>query len=161
MKHLVTVVVVMSALAVVGGADGARAVASGDTCTASGAGVGMGYTLSISIPSAPQQWGFAIGGSGVTVTNIEIPGSTGAFASASGPGGTNATWTGVAPLTPGTVVANVTTTSEAKEPLLVYPQGAQSAYLDPIRCAITHKTPAAAPTASVVFVVARHVLYDA
>ena len=55
----------------------AKAAASGDTCTATG--TGNEYTLHITIPAGSQQYGFAFGASGATVTNADIPGTDGSF----------------------------------------------------------------------------------
>jgi hypothetical protein len=117
--------------------------------------------LTITIPSAPQQFGFAFGAPGASVTNVDIPGSTGAFSTATGPSGTTGSWVSVTPLTPGVVVANVTTKSPVAGPFAVVPQtSTQSTYLDPVSCAISQRSPAPAPAPDRAFTIDHHVAYD-
>jgi hypothetical protein len=117
--------------------------ASLDTCTATGSGTA--YTLNISIPSgAPQQYGFAFGGPGANVTNIDIAGTEGTLSNQSLPANTTSSWMTPSPLMPGSSVASVATSAPVTGSFRVVPVSASqptATYLDPINCAIVHGTP--------------------
>ena len=159
MRYACAAAVVLFGVAVAGTASATPVTASGDTCTATG--TGASYSLSITIPSTPQQFGFAFGAPGAAVTNIDIPGSNGAFSTGAGPSGTTGSWTSVSPLTPGVVVANVTTKTKVTGSFAVVPQSStQPTYLDPISCTIAQHSPTPVSAPSRVFTVSRHVVYD-
>ena len=81
---------------------------SGDTCKATGSGTS--YTLSITVPaSAPAQGGFAVGASGVMLTNLTIQGGSGVRASTGLPEATTMAEFAPSQLPTGTVTVNVQT----------------------------------------------------
>jgi hypothetical protein len=125
-------------------ASGGSLAASGDTCTATGNGTS--YTLNISIPSgSPQQYGFAFGAGGVSVTNVNIGGTQGTFSSVNLPSGSTGAWTTLTPILPGSAVASLTTSSAVNGSFSVMPaasaqssdQSALPSYLDAVSCAIS------------------------
>jgi hypothetical protein len=113
-------------------------VATGDTCTATGNGTA--YTLAIDIPStAPQQFGFAFGARGGTVTNAVVPGSQGTFSTQKLPGGSSGAWITMTPLMPGSTTASLTTTSSVSGSFTVMPAGDTTpTYLEGITCTMAH-----------------------
>lgn len=138
---------------------GSSGKATGDHCTA--AGTGTAYTLNIIIPSgAPQQFGFAFGASGTTVTNINLAGAEGTFSTQALPPAASGSGVTQNPIEPGSSVVSLVTSAPVKGPFSVVSVRAaqpQPAYLQPITCTL-------ASTAAVVsnaFTVDRHPTYDA
>ncbi len=90
------------------------------TCRATGSG--MSFVLDVSIPSgAPAVGGFAIGGSGVTVTNINIEGVTGGVSTEKLPVGTTLAQIDSSALTPGTATIDVATSNSFNGTFTVVP----------------------------------------
>ena len=107
-------------------------VASGDTCTYSANGTT--YTVNIVTGSGVQQFGFAFGAPGMTLTNIGISGQNGNFTTAKLPANTGGAWISDAPLT-GNVVATLTGSGSTTGPVVVVPAAAsQSSYFDAMTC---------------------------
>jgi hypothetical protein len=130
------------------------ATQSGDTCTASGNGTT--YTLNIAVPSGAQQFGFAFGAPGATVTNAVIPGTNGSFSSQKLAPNTTGAWISDAPMT-GAPDATLTVSGTATGAFTVVPAGAsQSTYFSPVRCTLS-----TGGTASVAFTVEPQVTYSA
>lgn len=126
---------------------------SGDTCTATGAGAA--YTLQITVPSGPQEYGFAFGAPGATVTNAVVSGTNGSFTTLNLPPGTTGAWISDTPLT-GVPDASLTVSGTATGSLTIVPAGSatQPTYFSPVTC-----TFAKAAQASNAFTVARQVAY--
>ena len=123
---IATCVVVAAVLA--GGGAARVQVASGDTCTYSANGTT--YTVNIVTGSGVQQFGFAFGAPGMTLTNIGISGQNGNFTTAKLPANTGGAWISDAPLT-GNVVATLTGSGSTTGPVVVVPAAAsQSSYFD-------------------------------
>jgi hypothetical protein len=110
--------------------------ASGDTCTATGSGTS--YTLSVAIPAgAPAQGGFAVGASGVTLTNLTIQGDSGVRASTGLPTATTLAEFAPSPLPTGTVTVNVQTNVAYKGAFTVAPVDVpHTTFYDAISCAL-------------------------
>ena len=135
MKHLVVPVfaALLAAAALGATASGRSLSTSGDTCTATGNGTA--YTLNISIPSgAPQQFGFAFGASGASVTNANIGGASGQFSTVNLPTGSTGAWMTLTPMLPGSAVASLTTSAAVKGSFFVMP-AASAQKLEPERSA--------------------------
>jgi hypothetical protein len=122
-------------------AHGANAVATGDTCAATGAGTQ--YTLTVQLPSnAPQQDGFAVGVPGGKVTALTVGGASGQ-APANLPAGTDAAWLmgttqGVAGAQ---LTVNVQTTIQDAKSLTVVPHDEQGQmWFAPLTCAVARPT---------------------
>jgi hypothetical protein len=148
------------ALAALTGPAGARtAVASGDTCTYSANG--NATTVNIVTGSGVQQYGFAFGAPGLTLTNIGIPGQNGQFTTAKLPTNTNGAWVSDAPLT-GNVVATLTGSGSMSGPVVVVPAAAsQSSYFDGVTCAAATSTNTGGTTTHTLsFTVASHMTYS-
>jgi hypothetical protein len=121
---------------------GARLAAppSGDTCTANG--VGPVYTLHITVPPGTQQFGFAFGAHGATVTNAMIPGTNGSFSTqnrGNRAANTSGVWLSDAPL-PTSNVVTVTTSGTASSLTVVPANPTKAAYFRPITCRFTSGT---------------------
>ena len=144
-----------AAFAVLAVTAGARtAVSSGDTCTYSANGTT--YTVNILTGSGVQQYGFAFGTPGLTLTNIGISGQNGNFTTAKLPSNTSGAWVSDAPLT-GNVVATLTGTGSTTGPVVIVPSAAsQSTYFDAVTCAAASN---ATPTLS--FTIASRMTYSA
>ena len=129
-----------------------KAAASGDTCTATG--TGSEYTLHITIPAGSQQYGFAFGAPGATVTNADIPGTDGSFSTQNLAPNTTGAWLTQSPVT-GSPDATLTLTGSASGSFTIVPSSAkQTAYLAPVTCKAT-----VAATPSVAFSVNHTVKY--
>jgi hypothetical protein len=122
-----------------------RAASTGDTCNATGNGTA--YSLNISIPNgAPQQGALAFGAGKVSVTNIAVPGTQGAFSTHGLPASTSGAWQAIAAMPSGSLVANLTTTGPVKGSFRVVPgTTSPTTYLPAISCRIEA---AAAPSAA-------------
>jgi hypothetical protein len=124
-----------------------KAAASGDTCTATG--TGSEYTLHITIPAGSQQYGFAFGASGATVTNADIPGTDGSFSTQNLAPNTTGAWLTRSPVT-GSPDATLTLTGSAGGSFTIVPSSAkQTAYLAPVTCKATVVTATPSVTFSV------------
>ncbi len=129
-----------------------KAAQSGDTCTATGAGTE--YTLHITIPAGSQQYGFAFGASGATVTNAVIPGTDGSFSTQALAPNTTGAWLTQSPMT-GAPDATLTLSGSGNGTFTIVPSGAkETAYLAPVTCKAT-----VAPTATAALTVAHTVKY--
>src|SRR5205085_8349945 len=91
---------------------------SGDTCTYSANGTT--YTVNIVTGSGVQQFGFAFGAPGLTLTNVGISGQNGNFTTTKLPTGTTGAWISDAPLT-GNVVATLTGTGSTTGAVVIVP----------------------------------------
>jgi hypothetical protein len=133
------VVLAVGATAVGSGA--AIRAASGDTCTATGSGTS--YTLSVTIPSgAPAQGGFAVGASGVILTNLTIQGDSGNRATTSLPQNTTLAEFAPRPLPTGIVTVNVQTADSYSGAFTVTPVDVpHTTFFDPISCALQTSSP--------------------
>lgn len=68
----------------------------------------------------------------------------------------------MSPLTPGSAIANLTTSAAVKGAFTVVPVSSpQSTFLDPISCAVSSQSGSTLPTPSSAFSVDRHLAYDA
>ena len=147
----------LAASVVVSSAVGSAASATGDSCTA--AGSGTAYTLNIAIPSgAPEQFGFAFGVLGATVTNVNVAGVDGSFSTQALPPAASGAWVSLSPIEPGSAVASLVTSAPVKGSFSVVPVSTsqpQAGYFQPITCAL-----ASAPAVSSTFTVDRHATYD-
>ena len=130
---------------------------SGDTCTASGNGTS--YTLAVTLPAnASPQGGFAFGATGVTVTNINIAGTTGSLSTQNLPANTTAEWLLSSTPKPGdSVTAVLATSGPVTGPFTVVAASSppSSTFFDPLTCAVSAGTPAP----SNVFTVNQHLTY--
>ena len=150
-----TAVVALTCAAFLGSAAGrAAGVETGDTCVATGNGTA--YTLSITIPStAPQQFGFAFGVPGASVTNAVVSGTQGTFSTQKLPAGSSGAWITTTPMQPGSATASLTTTGQVSGKFVVMPASDTSpTYLPGLQCALT-----SAPAPSTSFTVDRHATY--
>ena len=112
-----------------GGASARIEVPSGDTCTYS-ANVGT-YTVDIVTGNGIQQFGYAFGIPGATVTNVGITGQNGSFTASKLPPSTTGGWISDAQLT-GTSAATLTVSGSGTGPVVVVPAtAAQASYFDP------------------------------
>jgi hypothetical protein len=111
---------------------GARS-ASAVTCTASASGTN--YTLHIAIPAGLQQFGFAFGVPGATVTNAVIPGANGNFSTQNLAPNTSGRWISDTPLTGAPVVTLTTSVAGTGSPTVV--PSTQTSYTRPVACALT------------------------
>ena len=147
----------LAASVVVISAVGSAETATGDSCTA--AGSGTAYTLNIAIPSgAPEQFGFAFGVLGATVTNVNVAGVDGSFSTQALPPAASGAWVTLSPIEPGSAVASLVTSAPVKGSFSVVPVStsqAQPGYFQPITCSL-----ASAPVVSSTFTVDRHATYD-
>jgi hypothetical protein len=135
------------------GASATLQSASGDSCTASGNGTA--YTLHITVAPGTEQFGFAFGVAGATVTKVVIPGENGNFSTRNLAPNTSGAWVSDTPLT-GAPVVSLTTSSRATGSLTVVPFGAsQSAYFSSVRCVATGNAPASTGA----FAVDPHITY--
>jgi hypothetical protein len=125
-----------------------------DTCTATGNGTA--YTLHITVPPGSQQYGFAFGAPGATVTNAVIPGMNGSFSSQHLAPNTSGAWISDSPVT-GAPIATLTLSGRATGALRIVPATAASpSYLGPVTC----KLATAAPAADAVLSVAHGAAYS-
>jgi hypothetical protein len=137
MRRLLAIAI--SATVLAGTANARTDVPSGDTCTY-GAN-GATYTVGIVTGGGVQQYGYAFGAPGATITNVGIAGQNGNFTTAKLPANTTGGWTSDAELT-GTSTATLTLSGTGTGPVVVVPATAsQASYYDPVTCA------AATPTA--------------
>jgi hypothetical protein len=129
-------VAVAVAAVLAAGANALAAASSGDSCTASGNG--STYTLHITMPAGTQQYGFAFGASGATVTNAVIPGSNGSFSTQNLAPNTSGAWISDSPLS-GAPVASVTLSGQMTGSLRVVPaSGTQPTYMSPVTCKLAN-----------------------
>lgn len=143
------------ATAVFAAGAGARTqVSSGDRCTYSV--TGSATTVNIVTAAGVQQFGFAFGVPGQTLTNVGVSGQNGSFTTAKLPSNTTGAWISDAPLT-GNIVATLTGSGSMSGPVVVVPSAAsQSSYFDAVTCA------AATPTVKALsFTVGSHAAYSA
>jgi hypothetical protein len=148
-------------------AGAAARTASGDTCVVNGSGTT--YTILITLPpNAPEQGGFAFGASGVSITNVTVPQTSGgaggsgggSFSTGNLPANTTAAWNlaGPAAVPGSSITASVTTSAALTGTVTVVPaNGQHTAYYDPIVC----QFPKGTPTPSNAFTVASRFAYDA
>lgn len=136
---------VLSFLVLVPGASASRQAASGDTCLVTGSGAT--YTLDITVGAA-QQYGFAFGAPGASITNAVIPGNNGTFTTHSLPPSTTGAWISDAPLTGG-LAATLSISGAPTGPFRIVPNGAsRSIHFDPVTCT-AHAAPAPIPAFTV------------
>ena len=147
----------LTASIVVVSAVGSAVTATGDSCTAVGSGTA--YTVNIAIPSgAPEQFGFAFGVLGATVTNVNVAGADGSFSTQALPPAATGAWVTLSPIEPGSAVASLVTSAPVKGSFSVVPVSTaqpQAGYFKPITCAL-----ASNPVVSNTFTVDRHATYD-
>ena len=118
-----------------GSASGRSHVPSGDTCSYSANG--GTYTVDIVTGSGIQQFGYAFGIPGTTVTNVGIAGQNGSFTTSKLPPSTTGAWISDAQLT-GTSAATLTVSGSGSGPVVIVPAAAaQASYYDPVTCAAT------------------------
>jgi hypothetical protein len=118
-----------------GGASARTQVPSGDTCSYSANG--GTYTVDIVTGNGIQQFGYAFGISGATVTNAGITGQNGTFTTSKLPPSTTGAWISDAQLT-GTSAATLTVSGSGTGPVVIVPAAAaQASYFDPVTCAAT------------------------
>lgn len=153
-------IVSLLAFAVLAGSAGARTqVSSGDRCTYSANG--SSTTVNIVTAGGIQQFGFAFGAPGLTVTNVGVSGQNGTFTTAKLPANTTGAWISDAQLT-GNLVATLTGSGSMSGPVVVVPSTAsQSSYYDPVTCAAATSTNTGGSTARALsFTVASHATYS-
>jgi hypothetical protein len=152
------IALVAVATVLVGSSGAAVAAASGDTCAASGNGTA--YTLIIAIPAkASAQADFAFGATGVTVTNINIAGTTGTLSTQNLPANTSGQWLMSSPPRAGqSLTAVVTTSAPVRGPFTVVAASSRPSgkVFSPFHCALS--TASAAPSNA--FSVNRHATYS-
>ena len=108
-------------------------VPSGDTCTYSANG--GAYTVNVVTGNAVQQFGYAFGIPGATITNVGISGQNGGFTTTKLPPNTTGGWMSDTQLT-GTSSATLTVTGAGTGPVVIVPAAAaQASYYDPVTCA--------------------------
>jgi hypothetical protein len=148
------IAVVAVGAAILAGSGGARTqVSSGDTCTFSANG--SAYAVNIVTGNGVQQFGYAFGVPGLTITNIGVAGQNGTFTTGRLPANTTGAWVSDTQLT-GTSSATLTVSGTAGGPVLVVPATAsQSSYYDPVTC-----TAATTATKTVSFTVASGASYS-
>jgi hypothetical protein len=149
------------AFAVLAGSAGARTqVSSGDRCTYSANGGAT--TVNIVTAGGVQQFGFAFGVPGVTLTNIGVSGQNGTFTTGKLPANTTGAWISDTQLT-GNVAATLTGSGSITGPVVVVPSGAsQSSYFDAVTCAAATSTNTGGSTAKALsFTVASRAAYSA
>src|SRR5438034_6631352 len=145
---------ILACVAAAAAAGSAHVAPSGDTCTYTVSGTAT--TVSVVTGSGIQQFGFAFGAPGLTITNVGIPGQNGMFTNAKLPANTSGAWISDAPLT-GTVSASLTSSGSATGPIVIVPSAAtQSSYFDPVTCKAG--TP---PSKTISFTVAHQAPYSA
>jgi hypothetical protein len=151
MSRLLAIAISISVLA--GTANARTDVPSGDTCTYSANGAT--YTVNIVSGGGVQQYGYAFGVPGATITNVGIAGQNGNFTTAKLPANTSGGWMSDAELT-GTSSATLTLSGGGTGPVVVVPAAAsQASYYDPVTCA------AASPTVKTIsFAVAPSATYS-
>lgn len=161
MGRFLAIASLATAAAVVAATAAARSQApSGDTCTFSASGTT--YNVNIVTGSGIQQYGFAFGVPGLTITNIAIPGQNGGFTGGKLAPNTSGAWISDAPLT-GTVTATLTTSGSPGGPVMVVPSAAgQGSYYDPVTCTTTTSNNSGGATArALAFTVASKATYSA
>jgi hypothetical protein len=133
MRRLLAIAISLGLLA--GTASARTEAPSGDTCTYSANG--GTYTVNIVAGGGVQQFGYAFGLPGATITNVGIAGQNGSFTTAKLPPNTTGAWISDAQLT-GTSSATLTVTGAGSGPVVVVPAAAaQASYYDPVTCAAT------------------------
>jgi hypothetical protein len=136
MCRLLAIAISIGVLA--GTANARTDVPSGDRCTYSANG--GTYTVNILTGSGVQQFGFAFGVPGATITNIGIAGQNGSFTTAKLPANTTGGWMSDTELT-GTSSATLTLSGAGTGPVVVVPAAAsQASYYDPVTCAAATQT---------------------
>jgi len=152
-RRLTTFAGLLASVAALAAAADARPYApSGDTCTYSGAG-GL-YTVRIVTGSGVQQYGFAFGAPGLTVTNVSIPGQNGGFTGGKLASGTTGAWVSDTPMT-GSLVATLTVGGTATGPVVIVPTASgQSSYYDPVTCTVATSATGGATARKIAFTVA-------
>ena len=132
---LLTAAAVAASIAAAPGA--AIYTSSGDTCKATGSG--YPYTLSITVPAnAPAQGGFAVGASGVTLTNLTIQGGSGVRAITGLPETTTMAEFAPSQLPTGTVTVNVQTNAAYKGAFTVAPVDmSHTTFYDTLTCPLS------------------------
>jgi hypothetical protein len=153
MRKSLAIVSLLALAAFAGGAGARTQVSSGDTCTYTVAGGAT--TVNIVTAGGVQQFGFAFGAPGMTLTNIGVSGQNGTFTTAKLPANTSGAWISDAQLT-GNVVATLTGNGSMSGPVVVVPSTAsQSSYYDAVTCS------AATPTVKALsFTVASRAVYS-
>jgi hypothetical protein len=139
-------------------ASGHTGASSAATCRATGSG--MSFVLDVSIPSGtPAVGGFAIGGSGVTVTNINIEGVTGGISTQKLPAGTSLAQIDSSALPSGTATVDIATSDAFSGTFMVVPANFPSTttYSTGIACPLGATVPT---TASNVFTPVPKVVWD-
>jgi hypothetical protein len=160
MRRALTAAGLMATAAILAVAANARTqVPSGDTCTYSANGTA--YTVNIVAASGVQQFGFAFGAPGLTLTNVGVSGQNGSMTTAKLPANTSAAWISDTPLT-GNVVATLAGSGSTTGPVVVVPSAAsQSSYFDAVTCAAATSTNTGGSTARALsFTVASHATYS-
>jgi hypothetical protein len=147
------------AFVLAGTANARTEVPSGDTCTYSANGAT--YTVNIVTGGGVQQFGYAFGLPGATITNVGIAGQNGNFTTAKLPPNTTGAWISDAQLT-GTSSATLTVSGTGTGPVVVVPAAAlQASYYDPITCAAATGSNTGGSTArDLFFTVSSHVPYS-
>jgi hypothetical protein len=161
MRTIWAIAACLAAAGVLAGTGAARSqVPSGDTCTYSANGAS--YTVNIVTGSGVQQYGFAFGAPGLTVTNVGISGQNGNFTTAKLPANTGGAWISDTPLT-GSVVATLTGSGSTTGPVVVVPSAAaQASYFDDVTCAAATSTyTGGQKTKALSFTVASRAIYSA
>jgi len=150
--------VAMTAILAVGAAARTQA-SSGDTCTYSANGTA--YTVNIVTGSGVQQFGFAFGAPGLTLTNIGVSGQNGSFTTGKLPANTSGAWISDTPLT-GNMVATLAGNGATTGPVVVVPSAAsQSSYFDAVTCAAATSTNTGGSTAKALsFTIASRATYS-
>lgn len=156
MKRIWGALIGVLGVALLAAASSAAVTGSGDICNATGSGTS--YTLTIGIHAgAPQQFGFAFGAKGASVTNANIEGTDGTLSTSSVPANTTGAWLTQTPLKDTTYTVTLVTNANASGSFTVVPVGPSSTYLAPFTCTIGHGV--ALPSAA--FTPQRTFVYDA
>jgi hypothetical protein len=157
MRRLLAIAI--SATVMAGTANARTDVPSGDTCTYSANGAT--YTVNIVTGNGVQQYGYAFGVPGATITNVGIAGQNGNFTTTNLPPTTTGGWISDAQLT-GTSSATLTVSGTATGPVVVVPAAnAQASYYDPVTCsAATGSNTGGATAKALFFTVSSHVAYS-
>ncbi len=113
-------------------------VASGDTCTYTKSGTS--YAVQVTTPSGAQQYAFAFGATGATVSAVSISGANGQFSTQGLPAGTTGAIVSDAPL-PGSSSATVTVSGPSTGFVLAATSSAGGAYSDLVTCTVGAPAP--------------------
>jgi len=132
---------------------------SGDTCTYSANGTT--YAVTVVTGGGVQQFGYAFGLPGTTITNVGIAGQNGSFTTAKLPPNTTGAWMSDAQLT-GTSSATLSVAGTGTGPVVVVPAAAsQGSYYDPVTCAAATDSNTGGSTArDLFFTVSSHPVYS-